>query len=101
DAWLSDFAATCAYLDGQAPPPSSLRTDFAEGAMYLVYHLRQLACKLLRPSPRADDRYCLEDYFYCLYFTYLRMLFWPKFKEGPPRSRLALLGASMALQVLN
>jgi hypothetical protein len=101
--WLADFVAACRYLNGSGPAPTAFRTDaaFVVGAMSFVYHLRQAACKVLCPSSRRLEEYALEDYFACLYFTYLRTLLWRRYQEVPQRSRLALHGAALALEVMD
>lgn len=101
--WLADFLAVCAYLDGQGPAPRALRTDYTLGAMYFIYHLRRAACTILR-RPGTDPRnYRLDDYYHCLYFTFLKMLLRGRYQDPKQihRSCLALHGASLALRVLN
>ena len=97
--WLKEFVAGCDILDGREKKCEKAKfSKVGFGAMKFVYNLRKQAARILQP-PNAK-RYILEDYYHCLFFTYVRMLNFETVQADPFRWRLAVCGAALAAQVL-
>ncbi len=103
EKWLADLIALRDVVDGRRQHlPETLHLERLRELGALVTHLRNLAFTTLAPAnPQVRVYYILEDYFSCLYFTFLSMLRHEALAADPVQVRAMLVGAALTLQVLD
>jgi hypothetical protein len=100
--WLADMVRIRDFLDGRTRSRGGLSAPGASQLVDVIHALRHKAFSKLSPEDEAHrTSYILDDFFHCLYFTFLSMLRHDSIQKDPVQVRAILLGASLTRLVLN
>lgn len=94
---LQTFASVRDCLDGRLEQLPVTASQLERHSLRFVCHLRENAVNSLRGNQR---KYSLYDYFACLFFRHIGALAFPSVKKEQLKVRMAVLGAALALQVI-
>jgi len=97
DRLFQTFVAVRDCLDGRRDRLSESASPLERHCLQFVCQLRQRAITTLRGN---QDNYCLNDYFVCLFFRHIAALTFPSVTGDKHKVLMAVLGAALALQML-